>query len=190
MNIADCPRLSPSLTIHVSRRAGNNESTARGRYLNRGCAAYNKTKQRREGAWKWPRDEGREVVERIIARERGIIKVAGVGWRHDWPVSPISPEEIDERTTMHRQGAFVTSKYIIREEFSVKLLFVDSRRELNRFVKRRKTILRRFFLIFTYVFQVWRSKLPLQSCKMLIWARRWARAIYWKSINKKVLISL
>lgn len=49
------------------------------------------------------RREREEAIARIIAREQGIIKVAGL--RHDWPVSPISVEGIDERTTMRRQGA-------------------------------------------------------------------------------------
>lgn len=62
---------SPSLTTHVSQRARNNETTARGRYLNRGCDAYNKTRR------DMMRDEGREAIVRIIAREQGIIKVAG-----------------------------------------------------------------------------------------------------------------
>lgn len=107
---------SPSLTIHVSRRAGDNESTARGRYLNRGCAAYNKTRRGKKGRENDRRDEGRGAVARIIAREQGIVKVAG--WRHDWPVSPISVEGIDERTTMRRQGAFVPPpKYCSRRIF-------------------------------------------------------------------------
>lgn len=74
--------------------------------------------------------EGSKTVVRIIALEQGIIKV--VGLRHDWPVSPISVERVDERTTTPTIYIYIACK-----EFSQLSLFV----RLDRYSRERGRII-------------------------------------------------
>lgn len=64
--------------------------------------------------------EGSKTVVRIIGLEQGIIKVVGI--RHDWPVSPISIERIDERTTTPITR-FVVAICIVCKKFLLHSLF-------------------------------------------------------------------